>query len=111
MRVLVSQLYEDDGRQVPNWRRTVKPEYEGRLCLDDEYSKELKRHTRCARLMSLSAGDDPLPRLEDAVVVFVRGDVMTVAGFERNELTAKESRQSWYVKILPACPDSPAADQ
>jgi hypothetical protein len=44
---------------------------------DEKYSEELKRHTRCVRLISLSTGDDPLPRLEDAVVVFVHGDVLT----------------------------------
>lgn len=100
MRVVVQQLFEEGGRPVPRWRITVMPRYEGRLYLATAFHPYFKRSCEVASLKALAAGDDVLPCLTDATVVFIGDGTMTIRGIECDELTQKYYRQSWYVEVF-----------
>jgi hypothetical protein len=102
MRVRAARLYEDGGHPVPNWRTSCTSQVDGILDLGEEYNGRLQRHHLQARLMPFDAGTDPLPLLEDAVVRFIRGQIMTITGFDRDEQTGQEHKQAWYVEVMQA---------
>lgn len=100
MFVRVAQLYEA-GRPLPRHRAiTAQPVHIGRLTLYEEHSQEFRRSMVFARLCAPVAGEDPLPRLHDAVVRFISDRCMTIGGFERDSVTGECRAQSWYVQLV-----------
>ena len=68
----------------------------------EEYDRELSRSVRGAYLRDALTGSEVLPRLRDAVILWVGDAARTVTGFETDALTRKAVAQSWYVMIVPA---------
>lgn len=100
MKAVVAQLYEEGGRPLARHRAvTQPPEYEGDFTLSEEHDRELRRSVRTAYLRHRATGVDVLPRLRDAVVLWVGDDAWTVTGFETDPLTRKAVAQSWYVVV------------
>lgn len=84
---------------------TQPPEHKGEFTLSEEHDRELHRSVRTAYLRQRDTGADVLPRLRDAVVLWVGDDAWTVSGFETDPLTRKAVAQSWYVIVKPINPD------
>lgn len=101
MLVRVATIYEDKGRQVPRHRAITRhPEYLGRLVLAEQHDRELRRSVRSAYLRAPDGdGADVLPRLRDAVVLWVDGNRMTITGFETDVVENRSFAQSWYVEV------------
>lgn len=101
MRVGVARLYED-GRALARHRAvTQPPEHQGEFTLSEEHDRDLRRSVRTAYLRERGTGTEVLPRLRDAVVLWVGEDSWTVTGFETDPLTRKTVVQSWYVSAKP----------
>lgn len=104
MLVKVARLFED-GVPLPRHRAvTTRPEHLGRLSLVEGHDRDLRRSVRTAYLRAVEAGDDVLPALRDAVVLWIGGNHMTITGFEQDELTRRVVGQSWYVEHVPDSP-------
>lgn len=104
MKAVVAKLYED-GRPLPRYRAVTQPPvHEGEFTLSEEHDRELRRSVRTAYLRQRGTGADVLPRLRDAVVLWVGDDAWTVTGFETDPLTRKAVAQSWYVIVKPSDP-------
>lgn len=100
MKAVVSQLYEDGGRPLARHRAvTLQPSHTGNFTLSEEHDRDLRRSVRSAYLRDQATGVEVLPRLRDAVVLWVGDDAWTVTGFETDPLTRKAVAQSWYVSF------------
>jgi len=98
MRVAIAQLYEDGGRPLARHRAvTLQPSHVGRFSLTEEHDRDFRRSVRSARLRNEATGEDVIPRLRDAVVVWVGDSAWTVTGFETDPVTRRCVAQSWYV--------------
>lgn len=75
---------------------TREPTHEGQLTLTEQHDSQLRRNVRIASL--LKGAEHVLPSLRDAVVLWIGGNAMTIAGFETDELTGRCFAQSWYVE-------------
>jgi hypothetical protein len=53
-----------------------------------------------AWLCAAVAGEDPLPRLHDAVVQFISDRRMTIGGFEQDSVTGQCRAWSWYGQLV-----------
>ena len=97
-------MYEDKGRQVPRHRAVTKrPELVGKLVIAEQYDKDLRRSVRSAYLRGFDGGpEDVLPRLRDAIVLWVDGGRMTITGFETDEVENRSYAQSWYLELCEA---------
>lgn len=101
MLVKVARLFEDGGRPLPRHRAvTVKPEHLGKLSLAEGFDRELRRSVRSAHLRSVQSGDEVLPALRDAVVLWIGDGHMTITGLEQDHLTRRTVAQSWYVEFV-----------
>lgn len=80
---------------------TAQPEHLGKLTLTEGHDRELRRSVRTAHLRSAESGQDVLPALRDAVVLWIGENHMTITGFEQDELTRRVVGQSWYVEHVP----------
>lgn len=101
MKARVAQLYECGGRPLARHRAvTLQPDHVGDFTLSEEHDRELRRSVRSAWLRDPATGAEVLPRLRDAVVLWVGGDAMTVTGLETDALTRKSVAQSWYVELV-----------
>lgn len=101
MLVKVATLYEAEGRQVPRHRAISKrPSLLGKLVVHDGHDNELRRSVRSAYLRSPDGMPvDVLPRLRDAVVLWIDDGRMTITGFETDVVSNKSTAQSWYVEV------------
>lgn len=98
----VARLFEADGVPMPRHRAvTAQPEHLGKLTLSEGHDRELRRSVRTAYLRSAESGQDVLPALRDAVVLWIGENNMTITGFEQDELTRRVVGQSWYVQHVP----------
>jgi len=106
MKAVVAKLYEDGGRPLARHRAVTQPPvHKGEFTLSEEHDRELRRSVRTAYLRQRGTGADVLPRLRDAVVLWVGDDAWTVTGFETDPLTRKAVAQSWYVIVKPSNPE------
>ena len=95
------------GRALARHRAvTQPPEHQGEFSLSEEHDRELRRSVRTAYLRQLGTGAEVLPRLRDAVVLWVGDNAWTITGFETDPLTRKSVCQSWYVIAKPRTSDS-----
>lgn len=67
--------------------------------MSEEHDRELRRSVRSAYLRDQATGAEVLPRLRDAVVLWVGDDAWSVMGFETDPLTRKSVAMSWYVVL------------
>lgn len=102
MRALVATLYED-GTPVPIHRAVTKqPSHYGELVLHEQHDRAFRRSVRTARLVMPSTGDNVLPPLRDAVVIWIGDKAMTITGFSQDDSTRRCTGQTWYVETIPA---------
>jgi len=106
MLVRVARLFEADGVPLPRHRAvTARPEHVGMLSLSEGHDRELRRAVRSAYLRSQDTGDDVLPALRDAVVLWIGDRQMTITGFEQDAITRRVVGQSWYIEYGPELSD------
>ncbi|GAB2880965.1 hypothetical protein GCM10027277_57560 [Pseudoduganella ginsengisoli] len=99
-RDVVVVLYENEGAPIPRHRLAFpKPAHEGLFQIGDEIDTELKRTMPIARLRSAEgAGDDVLPPLRDAKLLWQRRGVACYTGVEMEcDLSRRRTGQSWKV--------------
>lgn len=87
------------------------------LVIAEQYDRELRRSVRSAYLRALDGScNDVLPRLRDAVVLWIDNGRMTLTGFETDGLDNRSYAQSWVLELCqkgvgtriidhPAAPD------
>jgi len=106
MLVRVARLFEANGVPLPRHRAvTARPEHVGMLSLSEGHDRELRRAVRSAYLRSQETGDDVLPALRDAVVLWIGDRQMTITGFEQDAVTRRVVGQSWYIECAPELSD------
>jgi hypothetical protein len=71
------------------------------LTLSESHDRELRRSVKSAYLRSQDTGDDVLPALRDAVVLWIGSRQMTITGFEQDIVTRRIVGQSWYIEYGP----------
>lgn len=102
----VARLFEADGVWMPRHRAvTTQPEHTGMLSLSEGHDRELRRTVRSAYLRCQDTGNDVLPPLRDAVVLWIGDRQMTITGFEQDALTRRVVGQSWYIEFGPEFSD------
>lgn len=102
MIVRVARLFEPGGLPLPRHRAvTARPEHLGTLSLCEAHDRELRRSVRTAYLRSQDTGNDLLPPLRDAVVLWIGQREMTITGFEQDAVTRRVVGQSWYIEFEP----------
>jgi len=85
------------GRPLPKREWCNRLPVVGDLRVEQLYDEELLRHVRIARLVSLVrvVGPGDFPTLYDPVLIAMRPQAFTLAGFER--LEGVDYAQSWLV--------------
>lgn len=97
MQVKVTRLWEN-GKLVPKWRLSQIIKVDGNLSLRESRDEHLNRSQRSAYLHF--DGLQVAPTLIDACVLWIRGDLMTISGFERDELSNVTYAQTWLIEII-----------
>lgn len=95
----VSLLFEDGGRPLARHRLAFpQHEYTGTFSFEEVPSSEFKRTVAMARLQAPS-GDDVLPPLYEAKLLWCKGGEARVSGLEVDEVTRRRTAQCWNVRI------------
>jgi hypothetical protein len=95
----VSLLFEDGGRPLPRYRLGFPQlEYEGSFSFEEVASSEFKRIVATARLQAPS-GDDVLPPLYEAKLLWCKAGEARVSGLEVDELTRRRTAQCWNIRL------------
>lgn len=97
MLVLTTQLYQD-GRPLPRAAAGARAAPSGALTLTEEFDHALRRCVRVAHLRRPGPGDDVLPPIRDATVIWMAGNRMTLTGLETDP-AQRALAQSWYVEL------------
>ncbi|GIZ51089.1 hypothetical protein NCCP691_11030 [Noviherbaspirillum aridicola] len=93
-----------DGIQVPRWQLAQLQPVAGELRIEENKDELLRRFLRVARLLGCTAPDlgrDMLPPLVDAAVIYIKGDRISISGFERGEMSQTYA-QTWLVETVTA---------
>jgi len=94
----VSLLFEQ-GRPLARYRLAFpQQEYDGSFSFEEVPSHEFKRTVATARLQAPS-GDDVLPPLYEAKLLWCKGGEARVSGLEVDELTRRRTAQCWNVRF------------
>jgi hypothetical protein len=105
MNVQVERMW-CDGKLIPRWRLGALKPVQGELRIEECRDEYLRRNLRMARLLNItdqaSGNGDALPPLYDVAVLYVRGDRMSITGFERDEGLGQPVvyAQTWVVQVL-----------
>lgn len=92
-------LFEDGGRPLPRYRLGFpQPEHEGTFTFEEVPSSEFKRTVATARLLAPS-GDDVLPPLYEAKLLWCKKGEARISGLEVDQLTRRRTAQCWNVRI------------
>ena len=95
----VSLLFEDGGRPLPRYRLgSPQSEYRGLFTFEDVPSSEFKRTVATARLQAPS-GEDVLPPLYDAKLLWCKDGEARVSGLEVDNITRRRTAQCWNVRL------------
>lgn len=95
----VSLLFEDGGRPLPRHRLGFPQlEYHGSFSFEEAPSHEFKRTVATARLQAPS-GDDVIPPLYEAKLLWCKAGEARVSGLEVNDLTRRRTAQCWNVRL------------
>ena len=96
---IVSLLFEAGGRPLPRYRLSFpQSEFEGSFSFEEVPSNEFKRTVPVARLQA-GNGDDVLPPLYEAKLLWCKEGEARVSGLEVDDLTRRRTAQCWHVKI------------
>jgi len=91
--------FEDSGRPLPRHRLAFpQRQFEGRFSFKESICQPLRRTVLVARLSGLN-GEDLLPPLYDAKLVYCEGGEASVTGLELDTLNRKFSAQAWHVRL------------
>lgn len=94
----VSLLFED-GRPLPRYRLGFpQAEYRGLFTFEEMPCSEFKRTVATARLLAPS-GDDVLPPLYDAKLLWCKDGEARVSGLEVDGITRRRTAQCWNVQL------------
>lgn len=86
------------GRNMHNRELLARPPFVGDLSVAESRDHELGRSVMRARLMDESSGNDILPELDDALLLWVSKNKLRFSGYERVEQAAYA--QTWSVEML-----------
>jgi len=95
----VTMLYDDEGRPLPRHRRMIPAApVVGEMTICDVFDRDhLRRVLRVARVRDLENGSDLLPPLNDAEVLWIGTDALTVRGMVLEDFSRRTRGQSWFV--------------
>jgi len=103
----VSLLFEDGGRPLPRYRLGFpQSEYQGSFSFEEVPSSEFKRTVATARLQA-PGGDDVLPPLYEAKLLWCKDGEARVSGLEVDGLTRRRTAQCWNVRLGGFAEQSP----
>jgi hypothetical protein len=92
-------LFEQGGRPLARYRLGFpQQEYIGSFSFEEVPSYEFKRTVATARLQAPS-GDDVLPPLYEAKLLWCKAGEARVSGLEVDELTRRRTAQCWNVRF------------
>jgi len=92
-------LFEDGGRPLPRYRLGFpQSEFCGSFSFEEVPSREFKRTVATARLQA-PGGDDVVPPLYEAKLLWCKNGEARVSGLEVDELTRKRTAQCWNVRL------------
>lgn len=95
----VSLLFEDGGRPLPRYRLGFpQSEYFGAFSFEEVPSREFKRTVATARLQAAN-GDDVLPPLYEAKLLWCKDGEARVSGLEVDGVTRRRTAQCWNVRL------------
>lgn len=84
-----------DGILVPRWHLAQLQPVAGELRIEENKDEHLRRFLRAATLLASAPPDhgrDVLPPLIDAAVIYIKGDRISISGFERGEMSQTYAR-------------------
>lgn len=94
--------FEDSGRPLPRHRLAFpQTEYQGLFTFKENSFRPLRRTVLVARLLG-PTGEDILPPLYDAKLVYMEAGEGSVTGLELDTLNSKYSAQAWHVRLAGA---------
>jgi len=92
-------LFEQGGRPLARYRLGFpQQEFIGLFSFEEVPSYEFKRTVATARLQAPS-GDDVLPPLYEAKLLWCKAGEARVSGLEVDELTRRRTAQCWNVRF------------
>lgn len=86
------------GLNLPNRDMLAQPPVVGLLSVDEQRDYELGRSTVRARLMNDKDGNDVLPELGDALLLWVGKNRLRMAGIER--INQASYAQTWSIEVV-----------
>lgn len=97
MRVQVRPMRRQ-GRNMPNKEHMALPPIMGMLAVNEQRDIELGRNTVRARLIDDKTGNDVLPELSSALLLWADKNRMRLTGLER--VDKADYAQTWSIEVL-----------
>lgn len=97
MRVHVRPMRRQ-GRNIPNKEHMALPPVMGFLTVNEQRDIELGRNTVHARLLDDKSGNDVIPELSSAQLIWADKNRMRLTGLER--IDKADYAQTWSVEVL-----------
>ena len=97
MRVHVRTMRRN-GRNLPSKELMSQPPIAGFLEVNEQRDIELGRNTVRARLIDDKSGNDVLPELSSALLIWAAKNSMRVAGLER--VDSADYAQTWSIEVV-----------
>jgi hypothetical protein len=86
------------GRNLPNKELMALPPIAGILEVNEQRDIELGRNTVRARLIDDKSGNDILPELSSALLIWAAKNRMRMAGLER--VDKADYAQTWSIEVV-----------
>ena len=86
------------GRNLPLEMVRAIPPLAGVLAVDEQRDVELGRNTVRARLVDEKSGNDILPELKSALLIWAEKNRMRMAGLER--IDKADYAQTWSIEVV-----------
>jgi len=97
MKVHVRPL-RHQGRNLPNKEMMALPPIAGTLAVNEQRDIELGRNTVRARLIDDKTGNDVLPELSSALLLWAEKNRMRLTGLER--VDKADYAQTWSIEVV-----------
>jgi len=92
-------LFEAGGRPLARHRLAFpQREYEGTFSFEEVPSSEFKRTVATARLQAPN-GEDVIPPLYEAKLLWCKGGEARVSGLEVDEVSRRRTAQCWNIRL------------